>query len=286
MAETRRAPGGAPGDWFVDDRCIDCGASRHVAPGLIVAHEGGSVFSRQPRTAEEQHAAWLAAELCPTRSVRTESRLKAPEGVYPHELAPGIYLCGYNARASYGAHSYFVKRPEGNILVDSPSFVRKLVRSFEELGGIRTIFLSHRDDVADADQWASHFHADVFIHREDRRAAPYATHVVEGAGPAETTEIGPGLRFIPLPGHTAGSAALLVDGGALFTGDSLCWVPDQQRLHAFRNACWYSWPVQKQSLAALAAHEFGQVFSGHGSWSPWLGVQPMREHLLALVAKM
>lgn len=286
MPDSRRAPGGAAGDWFVDDRCINCGAARHVAPGLIVEHQDSSVFSRQPSTPEEQHAAWLAAELCPTRSVRTESRARAPERVYPHMLAPDIYLCGFNARASYGAHSYFVRRPDGNVLVDSPSFTRKLVEPFEELGGIAKIFHSHRDDVADADKWASHFHAQVYIHEDDRRAAPYATHVIAGAGPGDSTEIGTGLRFIPLPGHTAGSAALLVDDAALFTGDSLCWRPDQQALHAFRHACWYSWPVQKQSLTALAAYPFGQVFSGHGSWSPWLGVPPMHQHLRALVERM
>lgn len=270
----------------MDERCIDCGASRHVAPGLIVEHAGVSVFGRQPKTAEDVHLAWLAAEICPTRSVRTESRRQPPQGIYPHELSPGIYLCGHNARSSFGAHSYLVKRPDGNVLVDSPLFTQKLVGPFEALGGIAKIFLSHRDDVADAHKWAEHFRADVYIHREDCSAAPYADHVLTGSSPADSTTIATGLRFIPLPGHTRGSAALLVDDSALFTGDSLCWRPDKQALHAFRRQCWYSWSVQKQSLAALSAYEFGQVFSGHGSWSPPLGVETMRRHLLSLVEKM
>jgi len=36
-----RNPTSAKGDWFKDERCIDCAASREVAPGLIV--ERGSV---------------------------------------------------------------------------------------------------------------------------------------------------------------------------------------------------------------------------------------------------
>ena len=270
----------------MDDRCINCGAVRHVAPGLIVKQDGLSIFHHQPQTDEENHMAWLAAEICPTRSVRTASRQRPPEGLYPHELSPGIYLCGHNARASYGAHSYFVKRPDGNILVDSPVFTRKLVQPFEDMGGMAKIILSHRDDVADADKWASHFGAEVYIHQEDRDAAPYATHVIEGVSPAESTVVGTGLRIIPVPGHTQGSVVLLLDNTFLLTGDSLCWLRDQEALHAFRQACWYSWPVQKQSLAALADYEFEQIFPGHGAWSPRLGADEMKQRLLALVGKM
>jgi len=33
---TDRNPDSAPGNWYVDRQCIDCGASRTVAPGLVV----------------------------------------------------------------------------------------------------------------------------------------------------------------------------------------------------------------------------------------------------------
>ena len=55
-----RNPDSAPGDWYVDTACIDCGASRHVAPGLIVERDERSVFARQPATPEERMAAWRA----------------------------------------------------------------------------------------------------------------------------------------------------------------------------------------------------------------------------------
>ena len=35
-----RNPDSAPGDWYVDTACIDCGASRHVAPNLIIERNG------------------------------------------------------------------------------------------------------------------------------------------------------------------------------------------------------------------------------------------------------
>ena len=284
--DAERNPESAEGDWFVDKRCIDCGAARHVAPGLIVSRGEYSVFERQPTTPEEVHQAWLAAELCPTRSVRTESHLRPPPGVYPHPLEDHVYLCGHNHRSSFGAHSYLVARPSGNLLIDSPQFTKKLVGPFEEAGGIAKILLSHRDDVADADKWASHFDAEVHIHRDDRNAAPYATHLIEGNSPADASEIDDGVRAIPVPGHTKGSVVFQVENTFLFTGDSLTWSYERDGMRAFQGACWYSWPAQKQSLIGLAEYRFERLFSGHGPWSPRRDANVMRQLLLELTERM
>jgi glyoxylase-like metal-dependent hydrolase (beta-lactamase superfamily II) len=284
--DAARNPEGAEGDWFIDRRCIDCAASRHVAPGLIVRRGDYSVFERQPSTPGEVHQAWLAAELCPTRSIRTESRLRPPAGVYPHALADGVYLCGHNDRSSFGAHSYLVTRPSGNLLFDAPKFTRKLVAPFEDMGGISKILLSHRDDIADAEKWAKRFGADTCIHRDDRSAAPFASIILDGRSPDETTDLGMGITAIPVPGHTKGSVVYQVDETYLFTGDSLTWNYEQDRMRAFRDACWYSWPVQKQSLLGLTRFGFNQLFSGHGPWSPWRERVEMRRLLLELTERM
>jgi glyoxylase-like metal-dependent hydrolase (beta-lactamase superfamily II) len=272
--------------WLVDERCIGCAAARHVAPGLIIERGGRSEFARQPQTEGEKRMAWLASELCPTRSVRSPLSEKRPEGLYPHELSPEVYLCGHNARSSYGAHSYFVRRPDGNLLIDSPVFTRILVQAFEQHGGISKIILSHKDDVADADKYASHFGSDVYIHRDERSAAPYATHLIDGVSPIDETTIGENLVVLPTPGHTKGSVMLLMDRHVLFTGDSLCWSLEDERLHAFRDVCWYSWAEQRRSLEALAQHDVERVFPGHGSWSPRVPADEMRSHLRNLLASM
>jgi glyoxylase-like metal-dependent hydrolase (beta-lactamase superfamily II) len=276
----------AEGDWFIDQRCINCAASRHVAPGLIVRRGDHSVFERQPSTPGEVRQAWLAAELCPTRSIRTESHLRPPPDVYPHLLANGVYLCGHNDRSSFGAHSYFAPRTGGNLLFDSPQFTTKLVRPFEEMGGISKILLSHRDDVADADKWAKHFDAEVCIHREDQDAAPFAPRTLVGESASEPTDLGDGLTAIPVPGHTKGSVVYLLDNSYLFTGDSLTWDYEQSAMRAFRDACWYSWSAQKESLTTLAEYRFNQLFSGHGPWSPWRDEDEMRVLLLDLTDRM
>src|SRR4029450_751641 len=152
-----RNPASAPGDWFIDTRCIDCAASREVAPGLIVHRHGKSVFARQPANEEEEIAAWRAVLVCPTASVGTESHRVQPPELFPQELAPGIYRCGYNAESSFGAHSYLARRDDGNLLVDSPRYVNKLVQRLEELGGNGDIPVTHRGEVGDGGRHGRHF---------------------------------------------------------------------------------------------------------------------------------
>jgi len=281
-ARDDRNPDSAPGDWFVDRRCIDCDASREVAPGLVVRRGELSVFARQPETPEEEAAAWRAALVCPTGSVGTVSRRCPPPGLFPQELADGVFRCGYNAMASFGAHAYFAARPGGNFLVDAPRFVTPLVRHLEELGGVDDILLSHRDDVADADRYAEHFGARVWIHEDDADAAPFATHLLRGTDPAS---IRGDLLAVPVPGHTKGSVVYLLEDRFLFTGDSLAWSRNRRDLIAFRSACWYSWPALKESLGRLAAYSFSWVLAGHGG-SVHLPADDLRRRLLALVERM
>ena len=284
MGEKRiRNPDSAPGDWYIDTECIDCGAACHVAPGLIVERNGKSVFARQPATAEERLAAWRAVLVCPTASVRSETKQPRPaDTLFPQAITEGVWRCGFNARSSFGAHSWFARRADGNILVDSPRYASELVGWFEQAGGIAHILLSHQDDVADAGRFAQHFGARVWIHRDDSHAAPFATDLIEGES---ETAVGPGLLAIPVPGHTRGSVVYLLEDRVLFTGDSLAWSMRSQDLAAFRDTCWYSWSALTASLAKLAGYRFEWVLPGHG-WPGHGEADDMRARLQALVTRM
>jgi glyoxylase-like metal-dependent hydrolase (beta-lactamase superfamily II) len=281
-----RHPAGVAGDWFVDSRCIDCDAAREVAPGLIArnAGDGVSVFTRQPETPSEIEMAWRAVMVCPTRSVGHVTLRRPDSPVYPHDLGDGVYRLGHNSRSSYGAHSYVVHRPGGNLMVDAPRWTREVADPVEDLGGIAHVLLSHRDDIADAERYAEHFGARVWIHADDRDAAPFATDLIEGN---DASTIAGDVVAIPVPGHTRGSVLFVVDKHLLFSGDSLSWDPRGERLHAFRNACWYSWSEQTASLDRFAASglRFDRLFCGHGRSydAPAEFFQP---HLAELVARM
>src|SRR5262249_27433652 len=154
---TERHPSNAPGDWYVDRRCTDCGAARTVAPGLIVEEGGQSVFARQPKTEDELKMAWRARLLCPTPSGKTHTHHDVQDGVFPEHLTEGVYRLGYNAASSYGAHSFLIRRAHGNAMVDAPRFTRAVIAKLEEWGGLSDILLTHRDDVADAGRYAKEF---------------------------------------------------------------------------------------------------------------------------------
>ena len=284
--QAARHPAGAPGDWFVDDRCIDCDAARHVAPGLVARHpdDGNSYFVRQPETPEEIEMAWRAVLVCPTRSVGHVTLRRPDRPVFPHDLGDGVHRLGHNSRESFGAHSYLCVRPAGNLMVDAPRWTGAVVVPIEALGGVAHVLLSHRDDVADADRYAEHFGARVWIHADDATAAPYATDLLEGDDPVAVTD---GVAAHPVPGHTKGSVLYLVDGRLLYSGDSLAWNPGRAQLTAFRRACWYSWEAQTASLARFAASgaTFERLFCGHG-WSHDLDADGFARHLTELVNRM
>jgi glyoxylase-like metal-dependent hydrolase (beta-lactamase superfamily II)/ferredoxin len=284
MADPRRRhPANAPGAWFVDTTCIDCDACRQLAPGVFDGTGlGQSAVARQPATADEERAAERALVACPTASIGAQGRHVQTEGLFPQPIEDGVFYCGYNSEDSYGANAFLAVRPDGNLLVDSPRFAAPLVREIERLGGVRHLLLTHQDDVADADRFARHFQARVWIHAADARAAPFATERLEGT---EAVPVAPGVLAIPVPGHTRGSVAYLADSRYLFTGDSLYWSRARQDLGAFRDACWYSWEAQADSLERLAQHRFEWVLAGHGDRHR-LSPDEMNRRLLALVARM
>ncbi|PNH04377.1 hypothetical protein TSOC_009466, partial [Tetrabaena socialis] len=61
----------------------------------------------------------------------------------------GVYYTGWASEDSFAGCAYLVVRPQGNILVDSPRFNPVLARRLEAMGGVKYMFLTHRDDVGD-----------------------------------------------------------------------------------------------------------------------------------------
>jgi glyoxylase-like metal-dependent hydrolase (beta-lactamase superfamily II) len=257
----RRHPANVPGPWFVDSTCIDCDVSRQCAPWMFGSAGGQAVVVRQPVTPDEERAGMRALLACPTGSIGALGEKPSAQGLFPEPLGDDLFYCGFTSRHSFGANSYFAMRAPGNLLVDSPRFVGPLVEAFEGLGGIAHILLSHRDDVADAEKYARQFGARVWIHEDDRDAAPFASDVLHGS---EAARITPSLVAVPVPGHTKGSVVYLLEDRALFTGDSLYWSPRRARLSAFRDACWYSWSEQARSLGRLVDLSFEWVLPAHG----------------------
>lgn len=259
----KRLPNNVEGEFFVDATCINCDACRQLAPETFNEYGDYSFVYAQPRTEEEGRKALRALLACPTGSIGTtgKNESKVVMDDFPLQLEDEVYYCGFNSPKSYGGNSYFEKHSEGNWLIDSPEYLPHLIRKFEELGGIRYIFLTHRDDVAEASRYAAKFSSKRIIHRLELSAQPEAEMVLDGSKPSK---LFPEFLVIPTPGHTAGHCCLLHKNRFLFAGDHLWWSRDKQRLNASAEVCWYSWSDQIESMSRLLNFTFEWVLPGHG----------------------
>ena len=256
-------PENVPGNFFVDRSCIDCDTCRQIAPQTFIRSESGYSFvARQPAEGDEQHRALMALVACPTASIGTARKIDASEaaGAFPELVEDDVFYCGYTSESSFGASSYLIQRAAGNVLVDSPRAARPLLRRIARMGGVRLMFLTHRDDVADHEAFHREFGCDRLLHRADVTARTSGVErPIDGWDPVPLDDE---LLVIPVPGHTRGSAALLYRRKFLFTGDHL-WGTEEGELGASRSVCWYSWSEQVRSIERLLEFDFEWVLPGH-----------------------
>ena len=100
-------------------------------------------------------------------------------------------------------YSHLVTRPTGNLMIDAPRWTREVTGPVAEMGGISDILLSHRDDVADAeDQQRVEDHIDdgrddkygplklAVTHRAQRPEADHRRHAGDQRRLADVEETG------------------------------------------------------------------------------------------------
>ncbi|MFQ3613955.1 MAG: MBL fold metallo-hydrolase [Cyanobacteriota bacterium] len=253
------------GEFYVDSTCIDCDTCRWMAPEVFKEIDDQSAVYHQPSTASERERALQALLSCPTASIGTLNpppEIKTIQASFPLPVSGNVYHCGYHSERSYGAASYLIQRPQGNVLIDSPRFVAPLVKRLESLGGIRYLYLTHRDDVADHERFQAHFGCERILHVDDISRSTEAVEIqLSGRDPVD---LAPDLLILPVPGHTKGHTVLIYQQEFLFSGDHLAWSERWGHLIAFRNACWYSWAELLQSMRRLAEYSFTWVLPGHG----------------------
>jgi len=282
--ENKRLDSNVEGNFFVDATCINCDTCRQLAPASFEEVGTFSAVTRQPTNDGHIQQAYQALLACPVGSIGTEHndtlRMKEAMASFPLQIEDGVFYCGFNSEKSFGANSFFIEHQDGNWLVDSPRYLKHLVQAFERKGGIAYIFLTHKDDVADAEKYAAHFSAKRMIHRADVEAAPDAEWIIDGA---DSIQVMPQFQIIPVPGHTPGSMALQYKNRFLFTGDHLWWDSAQKRLGAPSQLVWRK-HVLADSILKLLDYPFEWVLAGHGD-RMHLPVHEMRAQLQALVER-
>jgi glyoxylase-like metal-dependent hydrolase (beta-lactamase superfamily II) len=234
-----------------------------LAPGIFRDHGDQCSVHHQPQTADETRLAMMALVSCPTGSIGAVESHDAHLGIdaFPQLLDDDVYFCGFTSESSFGAWSYLIKRPDGNVLIDSPRFASQLVKHIEAMGGVSQMLLTHKDDVAAHQLFHKKFGCERLMHADDGAGRLGVERIICGEDPIQLDD---DLLVIPTPGHTRGHVVFLYRNKFLFTGDHLAWSPERQTLTAFRSVAWYSWPEQTRSMARLLDYEFEWVLPGHG----------------------
>ncbi|NEP18103.1 MAG: MBL fold metallo-hydrolase [Leptolyngbya sp. SIO4C1] len=260
-----RRPQNVEGDFYVDSTCIDCDTCRWMAPEIFSREGAQSAVHHQPANEKERLAALQALLSCPTASIGTVEKptdMRQAQASLPIPVEDSVYHCGYHSEKSYAAASYFIQRPEGNILVDSPRFTPPLVKQLEAMGGVKYMYLTHRDDIADHQKFHDHFGCDRILHADDITRDTQGVEI-QPTG-TEVYALADDVQIIPVPGHSKGHTVLLYQDKFLFTGDHLAWSVALEQLYAFRRYCWYSWPQQVESMRRLLNYSFEWILPGHG----------------------
>jgi glyoxylase-like metal-dependent hydrolase (beta-lactamase superfamily II) len=318
-------------DWgrlFVTRRCCGAATCRNFAPELLGevppahglrADEGHAVgpsvlpgsyeegaftgVLRQPRSKADLVAARTAVAACPFGAIRLEpprsrvrpGELGSPWSSFPRRLEDNVWVLGHPSEKNFGALAYFIELEGGGVLVDAPRPSEELFRWLSEHGGVRWLFLTHRDHTHHHAEIAARFPgcrrvlaaADVNL-----RATPYAEATgdveiklgdssspmtLEGAPLAEDALGEAELAVLPQPGHTPGSLCLLHRGRFLFTGDHLFYSHRLGHIVAPRLQCWEDWERQTRSARRLADWAESSrlrlvwLLPGHGEWHRFEG---------------
>ncbi|MDJ0659649.1 MAG: MBL fold metallo-hydrolase [Crocosphaera sp.] len=253
------------GNFYVDNSCIDCDTCRWMSPKVFHREGNQSAVYHQPTETREILEAYEALLSCPTASIGTVEKpknIKEIQQRFPLPIAENVYHCGYHSEKSFGAATYFIEREEGHILIDSPRFSPPLVKQLEAKGGIKYLYLTHKDDVADHEKFADHFGCERVLHIDDISEKTQGVEIqLSGDKPIN---FAPDILIIPVSGHTKGHTVLLYKETYLFTGDHLAWSSYLNHLYGFHRFCWYDWSKQIISMKKLANYSFEWVLPGHG----------------------
>jgi len=174
----------------------------------------------------------------------------------PKEILPGIFAFAPNPD-SFGGISYLIKESPLNFMVDVPEYINENISFIKRNGTPEFIFLTHRDDVADAERFREKFVAKLIIHDLEKYAVrnpdiTFREKYVTG-----------GATIIHTPGHSPGSSSLFYSKKkVMFTGDH---VTSDRGKPAAENFSWtYDYNLQIENVRKLLGYDFNYILAGHG----------------------
>ena len=174
----------------------------------------------------------------------------------PKEILSNVFAFPPNPD-SFGGISYLVRGERCKFMVDVPEYVEKNLSFVERMGSPEFIFLTHRDDVADAEKFREKFGAALIIQESEKYAVRDPdTTFRDSLKIADAT-------MIHTPGHSPGSSSLFYPATrVMFTGDHI--TPNLGKPVAEDFSWTNDYRLQIKSALKLLDYEFEYVLAGHG----------------------
>ncbi len=174
----------------------------------------------------------------------------------PKEMLPDIFAFPPNPD-SFGEISYLIVTGDGIFMVDVPEYREENLTFIENKGVPEFIFLTHRDDVADAAMFREKFGARLIIQESEKYAVRKPDLSFK-----DSLQIG-GATIIHTPGHSPGSSCLYCpESRVMFTGDHI--TADRGKPVAEDFSWTYDYKLQIESARRLLDYDFEYILPGHG----------------------
>ncbi|HEY9167727.1 MAG TPA: MBL fold metallo-hydrolase [Candidatus Kryptonia bacterium] len=174
----------------------------------------------------------------------------------PKELIPRVFAFPPNPD-SFGGISYLVKTQSNSFMVDVPEYIRQNIGFIENTGIPEFVFLTHRDDVADADLFRREFGTKLIIHQSEKYAVKSPDITFQNSLKLN------GVEIIHTPGHSPGSSCLYFPAGrVMFTGDHI--TADGGKPVAEDFSWTYDYELQILSGRKILEYDFQFILAGHG----------------------
>ena len=151
-------------------------------------------------------------------------------------------------RDTLGGTAYLIVENEGNILIDCPAWDEANQKFLQDLGGVRSLFITHRGGIGKAQEIQETFNCQIFIQEQEAYLLPglkVATFQYEFTLSSLS-------QAIWTPGHSPGSSCVYYssEGGILFSGRHL--LPNQlSEPMPLRTAKTFHWLRQIKSVELL-----------------------------------
>jgi glyoxylase-like metal-dependent hydrolase (beta-lactamase superfamily II) len=187
------------------------------------------------------------------------------------EVEPGLWGVGSVPQVAIGQRALYIPQPGGGVLWDcTPLVTDEAVARINELGGLRTIAISHPHFYSSMVNWSEAFGGvPIHLHEANRDWVMRPSERI-AFWSGETLDLGQGISLVRCGGHFPGSTVLHWAGGAqgkgvLMCGDTIMVVPDTRWMsfmYSFPNLV----PLPAREVRRIAAtvepYAFDRVYSG------------------------